>query len=182
MVLLGMEATLERPTDGSARPRVTPESLFDDHFRSLSGLAYVILGDASAAEESVMDAFARVFARWQSVERLDWPLGYLRKAVVNQCRSRLRRARIEQRANSVFHARATREAQDQQHELRLDLWAAVKTLPPRQRMCVVLRYLEDLPEREIADLLDCSVGTVKSQLAKARSKLAVALQGDGSDG
>jgi len=54
-------------------------------------------------------------------------------------------------------------------------------LPPRQRLCVVLRYYEDLPESEIAALMDCSVGTVKSQLAKARRKLAADLTWEEED-
>jgi RNA polymerase sigma factor (sigma-70 family) len=52
---------------------------------------------------------------------------------------------------------------------------AIRGLPPRQREAVILRYYEDLPEAEIAKVLGCSVGTVKSQLAKARSSLSVAL-------
>jgi RNA polymerase sigma factor (sigma-70 family) len=52
---------------------------------------------------------------------------------------------------------------------------AVRGLPPRQRETVILRYYEDLPEAEIAKILSCSVGTVKSQLAKARASLSAAL-------
>jgi RNA polymerase sigma factor (sigma-70 family) len=47
----------------------------------------------------------------------------------------------------------------------------VRKLPQRQRACVVLRYFEDLAEADIAEVMDCSVGTVKSQLSKARAKL-----------
>jgi RNA polymerase sigma factor (sigma-70 family) len=51
------------------------------------------------------------------------------------------------------------------------VWAAVKDLPVRQRACVILRYLHDLPEGAIAEIMDCSTGTVRSQLTRARRKL-----------
>ena len=60
-------------------------------------------------------------------------------------------------------------------ERELVVWEAVRALPDRQRAAVVLRYYEDLPEADIADLLACTVGTVKSQLSKARAALARAL-------
>jgi RNA polymerase sigma factor (sigma-70 family) len=92
--------------------------------------------------------------------------------VVNQCRSRLRRDRIESRVNEVVHRRRTGEAsRSGDVESALDLWTAVRKQPERQRVSVVLRYVEDMTEREVADTLDCSVGTVTSQLFKARRKL-----------
>jgi RNA polymerase sigma factor (sigma-70 family) len=54
----------------------------------------------------------------------------------------------------------------------IDIWKAVQALPERQRIVVVLRYLEDLSEPEIAEVIDLPVGTVKSQLSRARRKLA----------
>jgi RNA polymerase sigma factor (sigma-70 family) len=57
-------------------------------------------------------------------------------------------------------------------EVRHDLRMAVRRLPKRQRAVVVLRYVEDLSEREVADLLGCSIGTVKSQASRALAKLA----------
>ena len=51
------------------------------------------------------------------------------------------------------------------------MWRAIQQLPPRQRAVIALRYYEDLSEAQIADVLGCSVGTVKSQASKAMSKL-----------
>lgn len=56
---------------------------------------------------------------------------------------------------------------------RAVLWAAVGRLPPRQRAVLVLRYFEDLPESAVAEILNCSVGTVKSQSSKALAKLRI---------
>ena len=57
------------------------------------------------------------------------------------------------------------------HEERDELWQAVLRLPPRQRACIALRYYEDLPEREVAAILSCSVGTVKKQSSRALAQL-----------
>src|SRR5205085_1285152 len=102
-------------------------------------------------------------------------------AVVNLSRSRSRRRRTEERGTSAVAAQQTRAgawAGDRRESDRLVL-EAVRRLPHRQRAAVVLRYYEDLPEAEIARVMGCSVGTVKSQLAKARAHLAQALGSEG---
>lgn len=144
--------------------------LFDQHYRSLRGLAFIMLGDAARSEEVVMEAFVKAFTGWDRFRAVDHPHAYLRQIVVNLCRSRFRRERVEQRVNALTHRR-DETALQAEAELRLDLWDAVRRLPERQRACVVLRYLEDMTEREIADTLECSIGTVKSQLHKAKTKL-----------
>ena len=154
------------------------EVLFDRHYRSLRGLAFVMLGDAARAEEIVSEAYLKAFGGWGRMRRMDHPQAYLRQIVVNLCRSKFRREKVELRVNALVHRSGEAEWQPSA-ELRLDLWAAVRKLPERQRACVVLRYLEDMTEREIADALECSVGTVKSQLSKARTKLERELGMDG---
>lgn len=145
-------------------------ALFDEHYPSLRGLAFVMLGDRSLAEELVMEAFVKAFTGWDRFRTLEHPHAYLRQVVVNLCRSRFRRQKIEFRVNELMHA-GDRDATESGTDLRLDVWDAVRRLPERQRACVVLRYAEDLPEAEIAEILQCSVGTVKSQLFKAKSKM-----------
>jgi RNA polymerase sigma factor (sigma-70 family) len=108
----------------------------------------------------------------------------LRATVVNLCRSRLRRRANEDRSNrTVYATDPERQATgrsgvgaDASDDALLVL-EAVRHLPPRQRETVILRYYEDLPEAAIAKVLGCSVGTVKSQLSKARATLAAALDG-----
>lgn len=153
-------------------------ALFDRHYRSLRGLAFVMLGDRARAEEVVMEAYLKAFSGWNRVAHVDHPHAYLRQIVVNLCRSKFRREKVELRVNALFHRTAHTEWQPDR-ELRMDLWDAVRKLPERQRACVVLRYLEDMTEREIADALECSIGTVKSQLSKARAKLERELESDG---
>ncbi|MDQ3953741.1 MAG: SigE family RNA polymerase sigma factor [Actinomycetota bacterium] len=147
--------------------------LFDQNFSSLRRLAFALLGDASAADEVAQDAFVRLYASWQRLDELDHPPSYLRKIVLNLCRTRGRRAALQQRSQPLVGQGDV--ASDPDVALRLDVWRAIERLPQRQRACVVLRYLEDLPEADVAQLLECSVGTVKSQLHKARAKLEAAL-------
>lgn len=168
--------------DRSRRTRDEAVSeLFDRHYAPMCRLAYAILGDAALAEEMVMEALLKTFSGWgrlRDTERVD---AYLRRAVVNLCRSKIRRKVIERRVNATIHHRDERKAPDwdpERHETSRLVWQAVIGLPERQRACVVLRYFEDLPEAQIAEVLDCSVGTVKSQLSKARAKLQGALGDD----
>ena len=158
------------PGLGSARDKEVRD-LFDTHYESLCRLAFVMLREAGSAEEIVMDAFVKTFTGWARIGSMDRPDLYLRKAVVNACTSRLRRLSAEARANRRLGALPVAALMP----LDTDLWDAVRALPRRQRACVVLRYLEDRSESEVALILDCSTGTVKSQLAKARQKLKMSL-------
>jgi len=113
------------------------------------------------AEDLVQEAFVRLQA---SPTRPANPGGYLRTVLVNLCRDHLRReARARHRAVAVPLVQAPPEVDE--------TWAAVCRLPFRQRAAVVLRYYQDLPEAEIANLLDCRPGTVKSSLSRALAKL-----------
>lgn len=153
-------------------------TLFDAHYNKLRDLAYIILGDRNLAEEMVMEAFAKTFTGWARIRDLDRADAYLKRAVVNLCRSRIRRKVVEARSNAITYRREERKAPDwdpEIHEESRELWAAVRDLPVRQRACIILRYVEDLPEGDIAEILECSVGTVRSQMSRARRKLEVAL-------
>jgi RNA polymerase sigma-70 factor (sigma-E family) len=155
--------------------------LFTEHYDGFCRLAALLLRDRAAAEEVVQEAFLRTFSGWWRIRHPEHAERYLRTAVVNQCRSRLRRRHTEYRSNRTSYA--TDPQREERHGSG-DLGAsgdalvvtdAVQRLPPRQRLAVILRYYEDLPEAQIARLLGCSAGTVKSQLAKARVTLAAVL-------
>ncbi len=117
-------------------------------------------------DDMTFDAFLQLYRNWSSVER---PLGYLRIAVVHGCQSHLRR-RVRERGHqptvsesALIDPRA------------IAVRAALQVLTPRQRAAVVLRYFEDLPERDIAAALGCRPGTVKSLLARSMPKLKESL-------
>lgn len=154
-------------------------ALFDRTYAPMCRLAYVIVGDAALAEEIVMESMLKTFKGWTRIRDMERIDAYVRRAVVNMCRSKIRRKVVEARVNQTIHHRDERKAPDwdpERHETSRLVWAAVRELPERQRACVVLRYFEDLPEAQIAEALQCSVGTVKSQLSKARAKLESALE------
>ena len=132
--------------------------------------AHLLTGDRGRAEDLVQQAFASTYRRWKRLSP-DRAEPYVRKAVLNAHVSWWRRgiSRHEQSAaDPPDRAGADPTAAvDEREAMR----AALATLPPRQRAVLVLRYYEDLPEAEIARLLDISPGTVKSQAAKALARL-----------
>lgn len=170
-VLAFEEVLTTEPADrGSARDDQLI-GLFAEHYGGLCRLATLLIGDAAAAEEVVSEAFLRTFAGWWRLRRPEQAQWYLRRTVVNLCRSRLRRTKVEDRSNRTSWA-GERDAQDA--EPRTDERAvldAVAQLPRRQREAVVLRYYQDLTEAQVAAVLGCSLGTAKSQLSKARHTL-----------
>ena len=139
--------------------------------------ATALCGDPTEAEELVQSALVRVALRWPFVRDKDNPDGYVRRAIVNGYLTTWRRLR----------SRETSVAEPPDVAVTADVGAGVDDvvtvrralagLPPRQRAVLVLRYLEDRSEQETADLLGCSVGTVKSQAAKALAKLRNATEG-----
>jgi len=154
-------------------------ALFDEHYPGLCRLAALLLGDVAAAEEVVQEAFLRTFSGWWRLRQPDRADRYLRTTVVNLARSRVRRRAVEGSGNrTVWAGELVRAHSEWDVERTGDVMAildALRVLPPRQRQAVVLRYYADLPEAEVATALGCSVGTVKSQLFKARATLARAL-------
>ncbi len=160
-------------------------ALFDAHYAGLCRLATLLLDDPGQAEEAVQEAFLRTFVGWRRLRHPEHAGAYLRAAVVNQCRSRGRRRVTEQRGNRTVWAGTEDKAGSADIERAGDVLAvldAVRTLPTRQREAVVLRYYADLSEADVAQALGCSVGTVKSQLSKARATLARLLSDENEGG
>lgn len=116
-------------------------------------LAHIVTGSVAIAEEIVQDTYIEIHLRETSIQNID---AYLHRAVLNRCRSHLRRRRLEER-------HATGHQPIPLGEPTLDeTWAAVLRLPIRQRSVIALRYYEDLTEVDVARILGCRVGTVKS--------------------
>lgn len=147
------------------------EAFFDRHHRELSRLAYLLTADHIAADDLTADAFLAAWTRWDRVCSVDEPLAYMRRVVVNLAASRVRRLTRERRRLLLFHVDGAEPAPDTDGAAVVDVRSALLRLPPRRRACVVLRYALDLPEVEVAQLLNISVGTVKSQTSKAVTQL-----------
>lgn len=152
-------------------------SVYRVHHRRAVGLAYLLLSDPNQAEDVVAEAFAKVYVRWRRGDVRDVG-GYLRRAVVNEANSKLRRRYLERR---VAQQRSGDERGvrlvDEHAADRDEVWQALRRLPDRQRAAVVLRYFEDLSEAETAEVLGCSVGTVKSQTSRGMARLRQLLTG-----
>lgn len=143
--------------------------------------AYALTGHQQAAEDLLQTALARTVARWRWVQRQDDPEGYVRRVMYHQQVSVWRRLRrLRETTTADLPERAEAPAGDT--DLRLSLQAALRRLPARQRAVVVLRHLDDLSETEVAATMGTTVGTVRSQNAKALARLRVLCPGLAASG
>lgn len=147
-------------------------ALYTAHYRPLVRLAALLLRDVGAAEEVVQDSFVAMHRSWRGLRDPEKALPYLRQAVVNRSRSRLRHLRVEERhrprpepdaASAEYAALAEIE--------RADVLHALAALPVRQREALVLRYYADLSEAQIAEAMGISAGAVKSHAHRGLATL-----------
>jgi RNA polymerase sigma-70 factor (ECF subfamily) len=127
----------------------------------------VIGGDAEAAGDAVAEAFSRAYERWPRVAAMDSPGGWVYRVALNELRRRLRRGALESRL-----LRRERPRPVAPPDIEPELWDAVAALPSRQREAIVLRYVGDLTERDVAGVLGVSEGAVSAALVAARRRLA----------
>src|SRR5215207_1118672 len=147
---------------------------------SLLGTAYSLTGDRSQAEDLLQVALLKTYRHWPAVRSTDHPEAYVRRVMVNQRISWWRRRRVQEvpdplpdRAGPADHSTV---------EQRDELWRALGQLPLRTRAVLVLRYWEDLPEQEVATILRCSVGSVKSQASRGLRRLRAVLESERAPG
>lgn len=159
------------------------ERFFRSEYRGVLGLAIVLSGSRSAGEELTQDAFLVTFRQWERVGRLDNPGAWVRRIVTNRSVSRFRRVAAESRAMFRLNSQTRRESLLELDD-GLDVWREVRRLPRRQAQVIALTYLDDLPRRQVAEILDCGEETVKTHLERARRTLANRLTPpmEGSDG
>jgi RNA polymerase sigma-70 factor (sigma-E family) len=167
----------DSPDLGAAVNASALEELFRRHHGDLVRLATVILRNRETAEDVVQDVFAGIHARPGQLVRPDAALPYLRAAVLNRCRSVIRRQALAQRFGRLREvdfglAQLSAEADVIRSEERRQVLAALTALPPRRREVLVLRYYAGLSEAEIARTLGISQGTVKSAAARGIAALA----------
>ena len=151
--------------------------LYTAHYRGLVRLAAYLTGDPDGAEEVVQDAYVKVHGAWGGLKDLTKGEAYLRTAVVNLSRSRLRRRQVAARyvIPQVSDA-ASAETSALAHAQRDAVLKALQALPRRQREAVVLRYYSDLTESQTATAMACSTGSVKSYTSRAMASLRPLLE------
>jgi len=150
--------------------------IFRQHHADLVRLALLLVGDRACAEDVVQDVFTRLCGRGRALEQ-DSALGYVRAAVVNGCRSVLRRRAVARRVTFTRLAPWLGTHESAEHtailaEDRRRVLAALAALPSRRREVLVLRFYLNLPVAEVAATLGISQGAVKSAASRGLDSLA----------
>jgi len=193
--------TARQPEEGSARQTKVTETLvanaalgavsadwdadravtvlYAAHYRSLVRLAALLLRDTATAEEVVQDSFVAMHDGWRRLRDNDKALSYLRQSVVNRSRSVLRhRVVVDRNAPKPPPDMPSAEQGAIILLERSAVVTALRTLPPRQREALVLRFYGDLSEAQIAAAMGISKGAVKSHTARAMTALRCVLERD----
>jgi RNA polymerase sigma-70 factor (sigma-E family) len=139
-------------------------------FRTAMGLT----GDRQQAEDLLQTVLAKAARHWGRIQRADQPAAYVRRSLYHENVSWWRR--LSSRREHVvpaFPDRADPRDETATVDLRLSVAAGLRRLGHRQRAVLVMRYFDDLPDVEIAKILGCGEGTVRSQAARALARLRV---------
>lgn len=146
---------------------------FEDFYRhvfpTLFAVANALTGDRYDSEDLVQDTMVKAFLRWPKVRLLDRPAAWCHRVLTNACRSRWRRGRTQ--ARYVARHRHAFSVDDSLAADVMAFWDVVRSLPERPRMVLALYYAADRSTVEIASTLDVPVGTVRSDLSRARAIL-----------
>jgi RNA polymerase sigma-70 factor (sigma-E family) len=137
---------------------------------SLLRLAYVLCGDHHLAEDIVQEVLVRVHRRWRRVSEVEQPEAYVRRAVVREFLSWRRRRASREITIATPPERRTADGGDERAE-RDEMLRLLARLPRSQRVVLVLRYYEDLPDDDIADVLGCAPATVRVHASRGIAKL-----------
>jgi RNA polymerase sigma-70 factor (sigma-E family) len=169
-------AELAEYVDG-ASSRIT--ALYRAHAQRAGRLAYLLTGDVDVAEDLTQEAFARLIGRLDRIRNENAIDAYLRRSVVNLARKHWKK-RGRERAYLQGESARLVDASGTPPDMaaRDELWAALRALPYRQRAAIVLRFYEDLTERDTARALGCAIGTVKSSVARGLRQMREELSDD----
>jgi RNA polymerase sigma-70 factor (sigma-E family) len=135
--------------------------------------AYLLTGDHHHAEDLVQSALVRTHRYWRRIQRTDAPEVYVRRVLVSLNANRWRRRRVIEHVTDAVPEPSGVEAPTL--HLREEIWHAAQRLPAQMRAVLVLRYFEDLSVAEVAGVLGCSEGTVKSQASRGLARLRAEL-------
>jgi RNA polymerase sigma-70 factor (sigma-E family) len=143
-------------------------ALYAAHAPHAVRLARRITGDRMLAEDLVQEAFVRLATRLPDLRDPAAFGAYLRTTVTNLARSHFRRLSLERRC---LEREASTQVTSRDPESHPEVWDAVLRLPPRQRAAIALRYYEDLSVGQVAEVLECPAGTVKSLASRGIARL-----------
>lgn len=156
----------------SDEPAEAPEGAFEAWYRrawpALARAMSALTGDRALGEDLASEAAAHAYLHW---DRVRDPSAWSYRVALNLARRRWRRIGRESSA-----AMRSREANQPDPEVNVDVWNAISALPTRQRTAVVLRYVADLQQDQIADVMRIAPGTVAATLHAARGRLRELLE------
>lgn len=157
----GSEGTVEylRPS--------SPEILFRQSYRSIVQSLTLAGGDLAAAEDATQEAFIELCVRWNRISRYDNPAVWVRRVAINKLR-KVHRSNTR-RAVALLRLVSDERVAPPPNEPDTSLLAALRALPPRQRVAAVLFYVEDLSIAEVASTMGISQGAVSQHLNRART-------------
>jgi RNA polymerase sigma-70 factor (ECF subfamily) len=161
------------PSEGAVRH--APGDFDDFYIAEMPRLIALARGlsAAASAEDLAQEAMLVAYRRWHVVRDADRPDLWVRRTCANLAVSHLRRRIVEVRALNRLGSRRPRAVE--LSESTDEFWTAVRLLPPRQAQAAALRFIYDMPIADIAETMDCSEGTVKQHLMRAKLRLAAAL-------
>jgi len=159
-------------------PRIDFDRFVAETAETLLRSAYLITWDFAEAEDLVQECLFKVARRWPRVKKMERPAAYARTVLIHLAldegkRRSQRRSELRPEATGLLEAHHDDAAVHNlgRVETSTDLLGVIGELPPRQRAALVLRYFDDLSEAEVADVMGCSVGTVKSTTSRALGRL-----------
>ncbi len=167
-----------------SQPRIDFDRFVAETAEPLLRSAYLITWDFAEAEDLVQECLFKVARRWPRVKKMERPIAYARTVLIHLALDQGKR-RSQRRSELGPEATGLLEAHHDDAAVRTlggvetstDLLGVLRELPPRQRAALVLRYFDDLSEAEVADVMGCSVGTVKSTTSRALGRLRREVEG-----
>lgn len=151
------------------------DRFFEETYPNVVRALALVVGSVADAEDVAQDAFARAYGRWRELATYDRPATWVYVVAVREAGHRRRRHRVGESLATRSIDTSTTATDDPALNVanRESLQAALQTLPPRQRLAIVLRYFADLSLAEVAESMECSVGTVKATIHAALRRLRV---------
>ena len=143
---------------------------------ALVRFGYLLTGDRMSGEDLTQTALARLYLKWDTIRQTEAMEAWVRRVMVNEHASWWRRAWRHRERLDFDTAHSDSNTGPQSAPFDDDLWRQVLALPPRQRAAIALRFYEDLSEAQTAEILGCSIGTVKSQTHRALAALRAKLE------
>lgn len=133
--------------------------------------AYLLTGNQAAAEDLLQQTLVKIYLSWNRIAERGATEAYARTTMTRTHVSWWRRASSKELVSDQLPDRPASGGYDHGIDERDAMWSLLATLGARQRAVLVLRFYEDMPEAQIAEVLGCSVGTVKSQLSRGLANL-----------